>query len=117
MSRVHFQWQHTGTVTTAPKRNQISLVRVPHSLRALDVQMRQPQQSKWYSLLDCNNFNLWIQAELGTTSHLLLVISTGRNDISRATIKLTPPSGVQFNYSAARLEAEGQCFQYILICF
>lgn len=90
MSRVHFQWQHTGTVTTAPKRNQISLVRVPHSLRALDVQMRQPQQT-----------------ELGTTSHLLLVISTGRNDISRATIKLTPPSGVRFNYSAARLEAEG----------
>ncbi|KAG2116743.1 uncharacterized protein F5147DRAFT_743305 [Suillus discolor] len=90
MSRVHFQWQHTGTTTTAPKRNQISLVRVPHSLRALDVQMRQPQQT-----------------ELGTTSHLLLVISTGRNDISRATIKLTPPSGVRFNYSAARLEAEG----------
>ncbi|KAG1877859.1 trafficking protein particle complex subunit 10 [Suillus subalutaceus] len=90
MSRVHFQWQHTGTAATTPKNNQISFVRVPRSLRALDVQIRQPQQ-----------------IELGTTSHLLLVISTGQNDISRATIKPTPPSGVQFNYSAARLEAEG----------
>lgn len=90
MSRVHFRWQHTGTVATTPKRNQISLVRVPRSLRALDVQIRQPQQT-----------------ELGATSHLLLVISTGQNNISRATIKPTPPSGVQFNYSAARLEAEG----------
>ncbi|KAG1827035.1 trafficking protein particle complex subunit 10 [Suillus subaureus] len=99
MSRVHFQWQHTVTAAATPKKNQISLVRVPRSLRALDVQIRQPQQ-----------------IELGTTSHLLLVISTGQNDISRATIKLTPPSGVQFNYSAARLEAQGQFFQYVLIC-
>ncbi|KAG1768331.1 trafficking protein particle complex subunit 10 [Suillus occidentalis] len=90
MSRVHFQWQHAGTVATTPKRNQISLVRVPRSLRALDIQIRQPQQT-----------------ELGATSHLLLVISTGQNDISRATIKPTPPSGVQFDYSAARIEAEG----------
>jgi hypothetical protein len=50
-------------------------------------------------------------------SHLLLVISTGQNDISRAAIKPTPPSGVQFDYSAARIEAEGQCFQYILVFF
>ncbi|KAG1754504.1 trafficking protein particle complex subunit 10 [Suillus lakei] len=90
MSRVRFQWQHTATVATTSKRSNISLVRVPRNLRALDVQIRQPQQT-----------------ELGTTSRLLLVISTGRNDISRATIKPTPPSGVQFNYSAARLEAEG----------
>lgn len=90
MSRVRFQWQHASTAVTTSKKNQISLVRVPRSLRALDVQIRQPQQ-----------------AELGTTSHLLLVISTGQNDISRATIKLTSPSGVQFNFSAARLEAEG----------
>jgi hypothetical protein len=47
MSLVHFQWQHTGTAATTFKRNQISLVRVPRSLRALDVQIRQPQQSQW----------------------------------------------------------------------
>jgi hypothetical protein len=58
MSRVHFQWQHTGTVATPPKKNQISLVRVPRSLRALDVQIRQPQQSKWRGLLDHANPNL-----------------------------------------------------------
>jgi hypothetical protein len=58
MSRVHFQWQHTGTVATTPKRNRISLVRVPRSLRALDIQIRQPQQSQWYSLLDPTNSNL-----------------------------------------------------------
>ncbi|KAG2367519.1 trafficking protein particle complex subunit 10 [Suillus spraguei] len=91
MSRVRLQWQHANTAVTTSKKNHISLVRVPRSLRALDVQIRQPQQ-----------------AELGMTSHLLLVISTGQNDISRATIKPTSPSGVQFNFSAARLEAKGQ---------
>ncbi|KAG1756516.1 trafficking protein particle complex subunit 10 [Suillus paluster] len=90
MSHLHFRWQYTGTTATTSKRNHVSLVRVPRSLRALDVQTRQPQQT-----------------ELGTTSRLLLVISTGQNDISRATIKPIPPSGVQFNYSEARLEAEG----------
>ncbi|KAG2157362.1 trafficking protein particle complex subunit 10 [Suillus clintonianus] len=90
MARVRFQWQHTGTAITTLKKNHTSLVRVSRSLRALDVQIRQPQQT-----------------ELGATSRLLLIISTGQNDISRATIKPTPPSGVQFNYSAARLEAEG----------
>ncbi|KAG0705896.1 trafficking protein particle complex subunit 10 [Suillus ampliporus] len=90
MSHLRFQWQHTGTTATASKRNPVSLVRVPRSLRALDVQTRQPQQT-----------------ELGTTSRVLLVISTGQNDISRATIKPTPPSGVKFNYSEVRLEAEG----------
>ncbi|OJA10941.1 hypothetical protein AZE42_04658 [Rhizopogon vesiculosus] len=90
MSHLRFQWQHKSTATTTSKNDRISLVRVPRSLRALDVQIRQPQQT-----------------ELGTTSRFLLVISTGQNVISRATIKATPPSGVQCNYSEAQLEAEG----------
>lgn len=46
MSHLRFQWQHKSTPTTTSKNDHISLVRVPRSLRALDVQIRQPQQSK-----------------------------------------------------------------------
>ncbi|KAG1740808.1 uncharacterized protein EDB91DRAFT_1281560 [Suillus paluster] len=69
MSHLHFRWQHTGTMATTSKRNHVSLVRVPRSLHTLDVQTRQPQQT-----------------ELGTTSRLLLVISTDQNDILWVTI-------------------------------
>lgn len=46
MSHLRFQWQHKSTATTISKNERISLVRVPRNLRALDVQIRQPQQSK-----------------------------------------------------------------------
>jgi hypothetical protein len=46
MSHVRFQWQHKSAANTTLKNDRISLVRVPLSLRALDAQIRQPQQSK-----------------------------------------------------------------------
>lgn len=59
MSHLRFQWQHKGATTTA-KNDRISLVRVPRNLRALDVQIRQPQQSKRHGFLVCAGFTWWI---------------------------------------------------------
>ena len=59
MSHLRFQWQHKGAATTA-KNDRTSLVRVPRNLRALDVQIRQPQQSKQHSFLVCAGFTWWI---------------------------------------------------------
>ena len=45
--------------------------------------------------------------ELGTPACTIVALSTGRNDITEATIKLTAPSGVDFNHDQASLVNEG----------
>ncbi|KAF9227601.1 hypothetical protein BS17DRAFT_746219 [Gyrodon lividus] len=88
MSRLHFQWNHKATTATVNvKRN---LVRLPHDARGLDVHLHQPHQT-----------------ELGATFQMLLVLSTGRNDISTATVKLTAPVGVNFDYARALVQSKG----------
>ncbi|KIJ16879.1 hypothetical protein PAXINDRAFT_162498 [Paxillus involutus ATCC 200175] len=88
MSRLRFQWNHKATTATIDlKRN---TVRLPHDPRALDVQLHQPHQT-----------------ELGATSRMVLMLSTGRNDISMATVKLTAPAGVNFDHPKAFTQSEG----------
>ncbi|KIJ69219.1 hypothetical protein HYDPIDRAFT_80628 [Hydnomerulius pinastri MD-312] len=91
MSRLRFQWNHKAAAASIPvNRDMVSLVRLPHDPQGLDVQLRQPHQT-----------------ELGATSRMLLVFSTGRNDISMATVKLSAPAGVNFDYASALVHSEG----------
>ena len=46
--------------------------------------------------------------ELGATPKLLVVLSTGRNQISTASIKLSAPSGIHFEYGDAALDGNGE---------
>lgn len=46
--------------------------------------------------------------DLGAISRMSLVLSTGRNNISMATINLSAPGGVKFDYANARVQKPGQ---------
>jgi hypothetical protein len=41
------------------------------------------------------------------SSKLLLVVSSGRNHILKATLKLSGPSGVSFGFEDAALDGDG----------
>lgn len=46
--------------------------------------------------------------ELGTTPKLLVILSTGRNQIRKVSIKLSAPFGVRFEYRDAILDDNGE---------
>ncbi len=46
--------------------------------------------------------------ELGTSSRIMVILSTGRNDIATAQVKLSAPSGIQFRYEEAELSGDGE---------
>lgn len=52
--------------------------------------------------------------ELGTTPKLLVILSTGRNQISKVSIKLSAPFGVRFEYRDAILDDNGEILWYYL---
>lgn len=45
------------------------------------------------------------------SSKLLFVISTGRNYVSKAQVKLTGPSDVAFLFKESTLEGDGGCMK------
>ncbi|EGO20910.1 hypothetical protein SERLADRAFT_452051 [Serpula lacrymans var. lacrymans S7.9] len=92
MSRLQFQWNRKVTADKAPssRYRNITLVRIPQDSSSLDIRIQQPRQ-----------------IELGSTSKILLKIFTGRNEVSKASIKLSPPPGIQFKFSEALLESDG----------
>ncbi|PSR94078.1 hypothetical protein PHLCEN_2v4506 [Hermanssonia centrifuga] len=89
LGRLNLQWLYIPQIpgkTHKPKRPP-ALVRIPKDLRALDVRLRQPQH-----------------IELGTPAKIVLVLSTGRNDVSKAMVRLSAPSGVKFQPELAELQ-------------
>lgn len=50
--------------------------------------------------------------ELGTPACSIVAISTGRNTLAEATIKLTAPSGVEFSHDQASLVDSGGCIAF-----
>ncbi|KAK7693660.1 hypothetical protein QCA50_003229 [Cerrena zonata] len=84
MSKLNLQWVHSSVASKSKKPP--TLVHIPRDLRALDVRLRQPRRM-----------------ELGTPACIIVAVSTGRNQITDATIKLTAPSGVEFNHDQASL--------------
>lgn len=111
MSRLRLQWGHKASgATIPPKGTVVSLVRLPHDPRGLDIQLRQSHEGR-FSLssvfIDAHGATLQT-VDLGATPRLSLVLSTGRNDISMATIKLSAPGGVNFDYANAQVQHAGQ---------
>ncbi|KAI0665103.1 trafficking protein particle complex subunit 10 [Cubamyces menziesii] len=89
IARLHFEWKHMKTLKQIRAGNMPILVHIPKDLKALDVRLKQPPR-----------------IELGMSSKVMVILSTGRNDIATAQVKLTPPSGIQFKYEDAEVSGE-----------
>lgn len=58
-------------------------------------------------------YSLSLVVELGAQPRILVSVFTGRNHISRVTIKISAPSGLQFKYKEALLDKEGMLVSVI----
>ncbi|KAK7014963.1 trafficking protein particle complex subunit 10 [Favolaschia claudopus] len=88
ISHLVLQWAHKKPVPgrkALSRRSSVALVRIPRDLLAMDVRLQQPNS-----------------IELGRPSSLLVAVSTGRNNIAKASIKFHVPS-VTFRYSQVAL--------------
>ncbi|OCH95045.1 hypothetical protein OBBRIDRAFT_788779 [Obba rivulosa] len=97
VSRLVLQWQsQKATASTKNLRTQGSpvLFHIPKDPRALDVRLYPPE---------C--------IELGVTPRMVLMLSSGRNDIAHASVRLSAPSGVRFNVAEASLDSEHAALQ------
>lgn len=97
MAKLYLRWQHKKPSSKAfPSRKETKvLVRVPKDLLALDVNISQPERSKFvfssvffWTADDC-------EVELGEPPTILVAVSTGRNHVVKAFVKLSS-SGVTF---------------------
>lgn len=90
LSKVLFEWTFYKP-DKPPKLSKIppTLVHVPKDLDAFSTLLQQPTKT-----------------EVGMQSHVLVVISSGRNHIQRVGIKLSSKSDVQFSFKRAILEDE-----------
>ncbi|THU92186.1 hypothetical protein K435DRAFT_829706 [Dendrothele bispora CBS 962.96] len=92
MSRLLFHWTHRRTST--PKvsragRTSGVLVRIPRDLQAFDVQLRQPPR-----------------VQFGQSPSMIVAVSTGRNEVSKAILKLST-SSVTFDCQDTSLHTDG----------
>lgn len=108
IARLTLQWLRApgGSKSQKAKLSPV-LVRVPRDLRALDVKLRQPEMGAYIivqtELYTCpDDFTV----VLGAPPKVVLALSTGRNGVSKAMIRLAVPAGVQFHVDEAQLETE-----------
>ncbi|KAI6045646.1 trafficking protein particle complex subunit 10 [Pisolithus marmoratus] len=92
-ARLHFQWNHksgggAGDAWT-PRKHAVP-VHLPHHSESLDVQLCLPPSTA-----------------LGTTPKLHLVISSGRNDLATASVRLSGPAGITFDFMNSQLHSNG----------
>jgi trafficking protein particle complex subunit 10 len=52
-------------------------------------------------------YSLALIVKLGASRRILVSVFTGRNHVSKAVIKISTPSGLQFKYQEATLDTEG----------
>lgn len=86
------------------------LVRVPKDLRALDVKLRQPETGISKPLPIDNLCLIFLLVELGSPPRVIVALNTGRNEVSKAMVRLAAPSGVQFQVDETGVEGEGMSF-------
>ncbi|CAL1704950.1 unnamed protein product [Somion occarium] len=91
MSRLSLHWLHSSTPppsssSASRSKKPPTLVSIPRDIRALDVRLRQPRRM-----------------ELGTPARIVVAFNTGRNHVTRASVKLSAPSGVEFRHNEATL--------------
>lgn len=48
-----------------------------------------------------------VTVEVGGESRIIVALSTGRNAVSKAMLRLTAASGIQFNTETIKIEGEG----------
>ncbi|KIP08175.1 hypothetical protein PHLGIDRAFT_88626 [Phlebiopsis gigantea 11061_1 CR5-6] len=89
ITKLTLQWPYVPAGKNQKAKVSPVLVRVPKDLRALDVKLRQPEI-----------------VELGSPSKVVVALSTGRNNISKAMIRLAAPSGVQFQIDETEIEGD-----------
>ncbi|KAI0831480.1 trafficking protein particle complex subunit 10 [Trametes gibbosa] len=89
IARLHFQWKHAKTAKQLRAGNMPALVRIPKDLKALDVKLKQPPR-----------------IELGTSSKVMVILSTGRNDVATAKVTLGAPSGIHFKYQDVEMNGD-----------
>lgn len=85
-------------------------VRLPYNSRGLDIQLQQSYEGRSLcGLVFIDTYGASFQTvDLGASSRMMLVLCTGRNDISMATIKLSALGGVNFDYANAQAQDPGQ---------
>ena len=55
-----------------------------------------------------------LSVELGAPSRVIVVLSTGRNDLTKVMLRLNAPAGVKFNVEEASVENDGRCTAFNL---
>ncbi|KAH9079351.1 trafficking protein particle complex subunit 10 [Lactarius deliciosus] len=97
VSNLRLEWNHrTATKngkTSRTKRVTPTLVRLVKDAHAFDVRLKRPRS---------------VVLGPGMSSKLLLAISTGRNYVSKAKLKLAGPPDVAFLFKESTLEGDGE---------
>lgn len=110
IERLIFLWQYMHPVNTKiPKaKRPTTLVSIPKDIGALDVRLRQSFRSE---PLETSRFWSYLLiapvVEIGKQPKIILALSTGRNNVSKAMLRLSAPSGVQFHIDQFALEGDG----------
>lgn len=93
IARLHFQWNRKsggGAGDALTSRKHAIPVHLPRNPESLDVQLCLPPNTA-----------------LGTTPKLHLTISSGRNDLATASVRLSAPAGITFAFVNSELHSEG----------
>ncbi|KAF7793103.1 hypothetical protein EIP86_004211 [Pleurotus ostreatoroseus] len=93
IAKLNLQWNHIPQTTgknPKPSRPQ-TLVHVPKDSHALNVDLRQPQR---------------IERGVDKQPEIVVVLSSGRNTVSKAMLRMSPPAGVRFLVDEVHLESE-----------
>jgi len=115
VSNLLLQWNHRPTPKSSSKASRTkysapTLIRLVKDTRAFDVRLRRPRTGKQVDRTWLNFLNSYWVVELGpsTSSKLLLAVSSGRNYILKATLKLSGPPGVTFHVQDSALDGDGE---------
>lgn len=112
VSNLHLEWKHRTTTkdgkASRTKRVAPTLVRLVKDAHAFDVRLKRPHSGKWY-VTGAGPSELARAVILGpgVSSKLLLGVSTGRNHVSKAKLKLTGPPYVSFFFKEATIDSNG----------
>ena len=58
-------------------------------------------------MITCDVSLISFSVELGIPPRVVLVLSTGRNDVSKAMLRISSPGGIQYQLEEAEVEGEG----------
>jgi hypothetical protein len=114
MSHLHLQWTYRKATcsggTSRYCQHPCILVRIPKDLHALGVRLQQPYRSQRrpFSCAISTENLIVVLVELDTSSKLLVILSTGRNQVSQASLKLSAPSSIHFKYHEAVLDGNSE---------